>query len=46
MGYISPEYFHTGKATHETDVYGFGVVCTHGPRSQAFNSFLLGLAIA
>ncbi|RWR90529.1 Protein kinase domain-containing protein [Cinnamomum micranthum f. kanehirae] len=24
-GYIAPEYFHTGRASVETDVYGFGV---------------------
>ncbi|KAM2194253.1 hypothetical protein ACFX1R_028416 [Malus domestica] len=26
MGYIAPECFHTGKATCESDIYGFGVV--------------------
>lgn len=26
MGYIAPECFHTGKATRESDVYGFGAV--------------------
>lgn len=26
MGYIAPECFHTGKATCESDVYGFGAV--------------------
>lgn len=26
MGYIAPECFHTGKATPESDVYGFGAV--------------------
>uniref|UniRef100_A0A7N0UZ43 Protein kinase domain-containing protein n=1 Tax=Kalanchoe fedtschenkoi TaxID=63787 RepID=A0A7N0UZ43_KALFE len=25
-GYVAPEYLHTGKATPETDVYGFGAV--------------------
>ncbi|XP_077216293.1 putative L-type lectin-domain containing receptor kinase S.5 [Tasmannia lanceolata] len=37
MGYIAPECFHTGKATCESDVYGFGavvleVVCGQHPR--------------
>ncbi|XP_058073320.1 probable L-type lectin-domain containing receptor kinase S.5 [Magnolia sinica] len=37
MGYIAPECFHTGKATRESDVYGFGavvleVVCGQRPR--------------
>ncbi|KAG5223126.1 L-type lectin-domain containing receptor kinase [Salix suchowensis] len=26
LGYIAPECFHTGKATRESDVYGFGAV--------------------
>ncbi|KAF6174242.1 hypothetical protein GIB67_033774 [Kingdonia uniflora] len=26
IGYIAPECFHTGKATRESDVYGFGAV--------------------
>lgn len=26
MGYIAPECFHTGKATRQSDVYGFGAV--------------------
>lgn len=26
MGYIAPECLHTGKATRESDVYGFGAV--------------------
>ncbi|XP_037493339.1 probable L-type lectin-domain containing receptor kinase S.5 [Jatropha curcas] len=26
MGYIAPECFHTGEATRESDVYGFGAV--------------------
>lgn len=26
MGYIAPECFHTGKASRESDVYGFGAV--------------------
>ncbi|KAK9164823.1 hypothetical protein Scep_000014 [Stephania cephalantha] len=26
MGYIAPECFHTGKATSESDVFGFGAV--------------------
>ncbi|CAL9156310.1 unnamed protein product [Musa hybrid cultivar] len=25
-GYMSPEYFYTGKASKESDVYGFGIV--------------------
>lgn len=37
MGYIAPECFHTGKATRESDVYGFGAtiletVCGRRPR--------------
>ncbi|OIV92915.1 hypothetical protein TanjilG_00092 [Lupinus angustifolius] len=36
IGYIAPECFHTGKATCESDVYGFGavlleVVCCQRP---------------
>lgn len=36
MGYPAPELIHTGKATCETDVYGFGsvileVVCGQRP---------------
>lgn len=36
MGYIAPECFHTGRATCESDVYGFGAVvletvCGHRP---------------
>ncbi|CAL9778752.1 unnamed protein product [Musa acuminata subsp. burmannicoides] len=39
MGYIAPECFHTGKATCESDVFGFGavvleVVCGRRPRSD------------
>ncbi|KAK9948198.1 hypothetical protein M0R45_003785 [Rubus argutus] len=39
MGYIAPECFHTGKATCESDVYGFGavvleVVCGERPWSK------------
>lgn len=39
MGYIAPECFHTGKATRQSDVYGFGavileVVCGQRPRSN------------
>ncbi|KAG6485656.1 probable L-type lectin-domain containing receptor kinase S.5 [Zingiber officinale] len=39
MGYIAPECFHTGKATRESDVFGFGavvleVVCGRRPRSD------------
>ncbi|XP_062222212.1 probable L-type lectin-domain containing receptor kinase S.5 [Phragmites australis] len=26
LGYIAPECFHTGRATRESDVYGFGAV--------------------
>ncbi|OVA01052.1 Protein kinase domain [Macleaya cordata] len=26
IGYIAPECFHTGKATRESDIYGFGAV--------------------
>ncbi|GAU11524.1 hypothetical protein TSUD_345140 [Trifolium subterraneum] len=26
MGYIAPEYFTTGKATKESDIYSFGIV--------------------
>ncbi|KAH7858289.1 hypothetical protein Vadar_022026 [Vaccinium darrowii] len=26
LGYIAPEYFHTGKATQQSDVYAFGIV--------------------
>lgn len=37
VGYIAPECFHTGKATRQSDVYGFGavileVVCGQRPR--------------
>ncbi|XP_074579808.1 putative L-type lectin-domain containing receptor kinase S.5 [Curcuma longa] len=37
VGYIAPECFHTGKATRESDVFGFGavvleVVCGRRPR--------------
>ncbi|KAL5562288.1 hypothetical protein UlMin_032035 [Ulmus minor] len=36
MGYVAPECFHTGKATPESDVFGFGavvleVVCGRNP---------------
>ncbi|KAL5980086.1 hypothetical protein ACLOJK_036553 [Asimina triloba] len=39
IGYIAPECFHTGKATRESDVYGFGavvleVVCGQRPRAN------------
>ncbi|KAJ3696550.1 hypothetical protein LUZ61_000255 [Rhynchospora tenuis] len=39
MGYIAPECFHTGKATRESDVYGFGAtiletVCGRRPRCE------------
>ncbi|XP_056174074.1 L-type lectin-domain containing receptor kinase IX.1-like [Syzygium oleosum] len=26
LGYLAPEYFRTGKASKESDIYGFGVV--------------------
>ncbi|KAJ4769582.1 receptor lectin kinase [Rhynchospora pubera] len=37
MGYIAPECFHTGKATRESDIYGFGAtiletVCGRRPK--------------
>ncbi|KAJ8475528.1 hypothetical protein OPV22_019255 [Ensete ventricosum] len=37
LGYIAPECFHTGKATRQSDVFGFGavvleVVCGRRPR--------------
>lgn len=47
MGYIAPECFHTGKATPESDVYGFGavlleVVCAQRPwASDATFHFLV-----
>ncbi|PQQ11657.1 putative L-type lectin-domain containing receptor kinase S.5 [Prunus yedoensis var. nudiflora] len=36
MGYVAPECFHTGKATPESDVFGFGavvleIVCGRSP---------------
>lgn len=39
MGYVAPECFHTGRATPESDVYGFGavvleVVCGRSPGIQ------------
>ncbi|MQL99575.1 hypothetical protein Taro_032299 [Colocasia esculenta] len=39
VGYVAPECFHTGKATRESDVFGFGavileVVCGRRPRSD------------
>ncbi|CAN6441354.1 unnamed protein product [Victoria cruziana] len=39
MGYVAPECFHTGKATRESDVFGFGAVvletvCGRQPRSS------------
>ncbi|WCJ32870.1 Concanavalin A-like lectin protein kinase family protein [Euphorbia peplus] len=44
LGYIAPECFHTGKATRESDVYGFGavvleVVCGQRPwtKHESFN---------
>ncbi|EXB79403.1 putative L-type lectin-domain containing receptor kinase S.5 [Morus notabilis] len=46
MGYIAPECFHTGKATRESDVYGFGavileVVCGQRPWTKIDNFQLL-----
>ncbi|KAF3788773.1 putative L-type lectin-domain containing receptor kinase S-5 [Nymphaea thermarum] len=40
MGYVAPECFHTGKATRESDVFGFGAVvletvCGRRPRSSS-----------
>ncbi|CAN1235390.1 Probable L-type lectin-domain containing receptor kinase S.5 [Linum perenne] len=47
MGYIAPECFHTGKATCESDVYGFGavvleVVCGQRPWTKigGFNALV------
>lgn len=47
MGYIAPECFHTGKATCESDVYGFGavlleVVCGQRPwtKIEGFQSLV------
>lgn len=39
-GYIAPEYFHTGRATTESDVFSFGAValevaCGRRPRTDA-----------
>lgn len=39
-GYIAPEYFHTGRSTTESDVFGFGAValevaCGRRPRTEA-----------
>ncbi|KAJ9183194.1 hypothetical protein P3X46_007094 [Hevea brasiliensis] len=39
MGYVAPECFHTGRATPESDVFGFGavvleVVCGKGPGTK------------
>ncbi|XP_059438892.1 probable L-type lectin-domain containing receptor kinase S.5 [Corylus avellana] len=46
MGYIAPECFHTGKATCESDVYGFGavlleVVCGQRPWTKVTGFQLL-----
>ncbi|GMN62209.1 hypothetical protein TIFTF001_031299 [Ficus carica] len=46
MGYIAPECFHTGKASCESDVYGFGavileVVCGQRPWTKKENFQLL-----
>ena len=47
IGYIAPECFHTGKATRESDVYGFGavlleLVCGQRPwtKRDNFNSLV------
>ncbi|ERN11421.1 hypothetical protein AMTRI_Chr03g43520 [Amborella trichopoda] len=50
LGYIAPECFHTGKATRESDVFGFGavvleVVCGRRPNS-ANKGFLVDLVWA
>lgn len=42
LGYIAPECFHTGRATRESDVYGFGailleVVCGQRPSNKNDN---------
>ncbi|WOL12377.1 hypothetical protein Cni_G21143 [Canna indica] len=39
IGYIAPECFHTGKATRQSDIFGFGavvleVVCGRRPRAD------------
>ncbi|CAK7329047.1 unnamed protein product [Dovyalis caffra] len=39
LGYVAPECFHTGRATLESDVFGFGVVvlevvCGKGPGTK------------
>lgn len=46
MGYIAPECLHTGKASCESDVYGFGavvleVVCGLRPWTQIYGFQLL-----
>jgi serine/threonine protein kinase len=46
MGYIAPECFHTGKATCESDIYGFGavlleVVCGQRPWTKVAGFQLL-----
>ncbi|KAG6709057.1 hypothetical protein I3843_06G107600 [Carya illinoinensis] len=49
LGYVAPECFHTGKATLESDVFGFGivvleVVCGRSPRIQInYNHHLYSL---
>ncbi|KAF4384626.1 hypothetical protein F8388_003933 [Cannabis sativa] len=47
LGYIAPECFHTGRATRESDVYGFGavlleLVCGERPwtKKESFNSLV------
>ncbi|KAL5983222.1 hypothetical protein ACLOJK_017306 [Asimina triloba] len=47
-GYIAPEYYHTGRASSETDVYGFGVfaievVCGQPPSSDRLVDWVWGM---
>ncbi|KAF8011247.1 hypothetical protein BT93_J1755 [Corymbia citriodora subsp. variegata] len=46
LGYIAPECLHTGKATRESDIYGFGavvleVVCGQRPWTKIGKFFLV-----
>uniref|UniRef100_R7WAF1 Lectin-domain containing receptor kinase A4.1 n=1 Tax=Aegilops tauschii TaxID=37682 RepID=R7WAF1_AEGTA len=52
LGYIAPECFHTGRATRESDVFGFGAVvleivcgrrnsCCHPAGKSFFGHFLM-----